>query len=186
MFGNIDVLVVKVTPEMIQHWGWFLAFGIAIVVLGIIAIARSVGTTVVSTTFFGWLLVIAGAIEFVDAFMVGRWAGFFVHLLIAILFAVASVVMLTRPIISAEAATFLMAMFFLIGGIFQVIGSLATHMPGWGWQATDGIVASILGVFLLEQWPVSGLYAIGLFVGIDLVLFGWSWAAFALNLHHLA
>jgi len=186
MFGPIDVLIVKVTPEMIHHWGWFLAFGIVIVVLGIGAIVRSVGSTIVSTAFFGWLLLIAGVIEFVDAFMVGKWAGFFVHLLIAILFSVAGVLMLTRPVISAEAATFLMSMFFLIGGIYQLVSSLVTHMPGWGWQAADGVVASILGFLLLAQWPLSGLYAIGLFVGIDLVLYGSSWAAFALDLHKMA
>jgi uncharacterized membrane protein HdeD (DUF308 family) len=185
MFDHFDVLVLKVTPEMIQHWGWFLAFGLVIVLLGISAITRSVGTTVVSTAFFGWLLMIAGAIEFVDAFLVGNWAGFLLHLLIAILFAVAGVVMLTSPVISAEAATFLMSMFFLIGGIYQLVSSLVTHIPGWGWQATDGIVASILGFLLLAQWPVSGLYAIGLFIGIDLVVFGVSWAAFALDLHKL-
>ena len=186
MFGPIDVLIVKVTPEMIQHWGWFLALGIVIVLLGVGAIVRSVGSTLVSTVFFGWLLVVVSAIEFVDAFMVGKWAGFFVHLLIAILFGVDGVVMLTRPVISAEAATFLMSMFFLVGGIFQLVGSMAAHLPGWGWQAVDGVVASTLGFLLLAQWPVSGLYAIGLFVGIDLVLFGVSWAAFALDLHKLA
>lgn len=185
MFGHFDVLVMKVTPEMIQHWGWFLVFGIVIVLLGIGAIARSVGTTVVSMAFFGWLLVIAGAIEFVDAFMVGNWAGFFLHLLIAILFAVAGVVMLTRPVISAEAATVLMSMFFLIGGIYQLVGSLVTHMPGWGWQALNGAVTSILGLLLLAQWPVSGLYAIGLFVGIDLIFFGWAWVALALDLRKM-
>ena len=68
MFSQIDVLIVRVTPEMIQHWGWFLAFGIVLLVLGIVAIVRSVASTVVSMVFFGWLLIFASAIEFVDAF----------------------------------------------------------------------------------------------------------------------
>jgi uncharacterized membrane protein HdeD (DUF308 family) len=186
MFSQIDVLIVRVTPEMIQHWGWFLAFGIVFLVLGIIAIVRSVASTVVSMVFFGWLLIFASAIEFVDAFMVGKWAGFFLHLLAAILFAVTGIIMVSRPVISAEAATFLMSMFFLIGGVYQLIAALLTHLPGWGWQALNGVVASVLGFLLLAQWPISGLYAIGLFVGIDLVLYGWAWGALALDLHRLS
>jgi len=185
MLGQIDVLIVRVTPEMIHNWGWFLAFGIVLLLLGIAAIVRSVTSTVVSMVFFGWLLVFAGLIEFADAFMVGKWAGFFLHLLVAILFAVTGVLMLVRPVISAEAATFLMSMFFLFSGLYQLVAALVTHLPGWGWQAVNGVVTSILGFLLLAQWPVSGLYAIGLFVGIDLIFFGWAWVALALDLHKL-
>jgi uncharacterized membrane protein HdeD (DUF308 family) len=185
MLGQIDVLIVRVTPEMIQHWGWFLALGIVLVVLGIAAIARSVASTVVSMVFFGWLLLFAGMIEFVNAFMVGRWAGFFLHLLIAILFGITGILMLIRPVISAEAVTFLMSLFFLIGGLYQLISVMLTHLPGWGWQALNGVVSAILGFLLLAQWPISGLYAIGLFVGIDLILYGWAWIALALDLRKL-
>lgn len=185
MLGQIDVLVVRVTPEMIQHWGWFLALGIVLVVLGIAAIARSVASTVVSTVFFGWLLLFSGIIEFVNAFMVGKWAGFFLHLLIAILFGITGILMLIRPVISAEAVTFLMSLFFLIGGLYQLVSAILTHLPGWGWQVLNGVVSSILGFLLLAQWPVSGLYAIGLFVGIDLILYGWAWIALALDLRKL-
>ena len=88
MLGLNDVLIVQVTPEMIHHWGWFLAFGIVLLLLGIAAIVRSVIATVASMLFFGWLLVLASIFEFVSAFMVGNWAEFFLHLLIAILFAI--------------------------------------------------------------------------------------------------
>jgi uncharacterized membrane protein HdeD (DUF308 family) len=185
MFGPVDALVVQVTPEMIHNWGWLLAFGIVLLLLGIAAIVRSVTSTVVSMVFFGWLLVFASIIEFVDAFMVGKWAGFFLHLLVAILFAVAGVLMLVKPVVSAEAATFVMSMFFLIGGLYELIYALWTHLHGWGWHALNGVIVSILGFLLIAQWPVSGLYAIGLFVGIDLIFYGWSWIALALDLHKM-
>jgi uncharacterized membrane protein HdeD (DUF308 family) len=179
------VLIVKVTPEMIQNWGWFLAFGIVLLVLGIAAVVRSFRATLVSMVFFGWLLVFAGASQFVDAFLVGKWAGFFLHLLMAILFAITGLLMLIRPVISAEAATLLMSMFFLIAGLSQVIASLWTHLPGWGWQALNGALSSIMGILIMAQWPVSGLWAIGLFVGIDLIFYGSAWIALALNLHKM-
>jgi uncharacterized membrane protein HdeD (DUF308 family) len=185
MFGPIDVMIVRVTPEMIHNWGWFLAFGVVLLLLGIAAIVRSVTATVVSMVFFGWLLVFAGLIEFVDAFMVGNWAGFFLHLLIAILFGITGVLIVLKPVISAEAATYLMSVFFLVAGLFQLVYALWTHLPGWGWQALNGIIGSVLGVLILTQWPVSGLWVIGLFVGIDLIFYGWSWIALALDLRKM-
>ena len=185
MFGPIEVLIIKATPEMIHNWGWFLAFGIILMVLGIAAIVRSITATVASMMFFGWLLLFGGIIEFIDAFMVGKWAGFFLHLLAAILFGAVGLLLLMRPVISAEAATFLMSMFFLIGGLYQLISAVWTHLPGWGWQAVNGVVSSVLGFLLMAQWPISGLYAIGLFIGIDLIFAGWSWIAMALDLHKM-
>jgi uncharacterized membrane protein HdeD (DUF308 family) len=88
--------------ELVQYWGWFLAFGIGLVALGVAAVARAFTATIASMLFFGWLLVIATAIEIVQAVMVGHWAGFFHHLLAAILFGVTGLLLVTRPLITAE------------------------------------------------------------------------------------
>jgi uncharacterized membrane protein HdeD (DUF308 family) len=180
--GSIQNLDVQIPHEIIQYWGWFLAFGIALLLLGIVAIVRSVTATIVSMLFFGWLLVFASGIEIAQAVMVGHWVGFFHHLLAAILFGVTGLIFVTRPVLSAEVATIFMAMFFLIGGLFQLIGSAWVGLPGWGWQAVDGLIALVLGLLVLAQWPASGLWVIGLFIGIDLFFYGAAWIALALGL----
>jgi len=185
MSNPSDVLIIQISPEMIQHWGWFLAFGIVLIVLGIAAVARSLSSTVASMLFFGWVLVFAGIVEFAEAFMVGRWAGFFEHLLIALLCGVIGVMFLRNPSISAEAATLVMSIFFLIAGLYQLISALWTHLPGYGWHVADGVITTILGVLLLAQWPISGLYAVGLFMGIALIFYGWAWAALAVSMRKM-
>jgi len=94
IMGNIQALDIEIPREIVQYWGWFLAFGIALLVLGIAAVVRSVTATVATMLFFGWLLVIASAIEVVQAVMVGHWAGFFHHLVAAILFGVVGLISL--------------------------------------------------------------------------------------------
>lgn len=184
MFGPIEV-VVGVTPEMVHNWGWFLAFGIILMLLGIAAVVRAATATVASMVFFGWLLLFSGIIEFVHAFMVGKWAGFFLHILVALLFGITGALMVFRPVISAEAVTFVMSVFFLVAGLYQLFASIWTHLPGWGWQAVNGALSAIMGVLLLMQWPVSGLWVVGLFVGIDLIFYGWAWIALAIGLHKM-
>ena len=112
---------IQASPEIVQHWGWFLAFGIGLPALGVAAVMRSVTATIVSMVFFGWLLVLASGIEIAQAVMVGNWAGFFLHLLTAILFGVAGLLIVVEFVVSAEVITMFMAMFFLIGGLFQLI-----------------------------------------------------------------
>lgn len=180
--GTIQSFQVMIPQEIVQHWGWFLAFGIALVALGVAAVARSFSATIATMVFFGWLLLFACAIEVVQAIMVGQWAGFFHHLIAAILFGVVGFLLVTKPVISAETLTLFMAMFFLVSGLFQFIAALVVHVPGWGWQAADGAITFVLGLLVLAQWPVSGLWAIGLFIGIDLIFFGARWIALALDL----
>jgi uncharacterized membrane protein HdeD (DUF308 family) len=182
MMSSVQSLPVQFPHELVQYWGWFLVFGIALLVLGVAAVARSVTATIASMLFFGWLLLLAAGIEIVQAIMVGQWSGFFYHLVAAILFAVMGLLLVTRPMISAEALTIVIAAFFLIGGLFQLIASLATTPPGWGWQVADGIITFVLGMLLLAQWPISGLWAIGLLIGINLIFFGSAWIALAFRL----
>ena len=159
LMGNIQSLDIQIPHEIVQYWGWFLAFGIALLVLGVAAVVRSVTATILSMLFFGWLLLLSSGIEIAQAVMVGHWAGFFQHLVAAILFGVVGVIMVTRPLISAEVMTVFMATFFLIGGLFQLIASLAVASPGWGWHVADGIITAILGV--LGSGAMAGLRALG-------------------------
>jgi uncharacterized membrane protein HdeD (DUF308 family) len=178
-------LEAQIPREIIQYWGWFLAFGIGVLVLGIAAVVRSVAATVVSMLFFGWLLVLGSGIEIAQAVMAGRWAGFLHHLFAAILFGVAGLLLVTRPLKSAEVVTVLIGVLFLVRGLFQIVGSVALALPGWGWLAADGLITLVLGMLVLAEWPASGLWAIGLFIGIDLIFYGCTWIMLALGLHNL-
>lgn len=182
---EIQTYAVQIPQEIAANWGWFLALGIGLLALGVAAIVRSFAATVATLLFFGWLLLIAAGIEVAQAVLVGQWAGFFHHALAAILFGVIGLLLVTRPLISAEALTFVIGVFFLIGGLFQLVGSLFVALPGWGWQAADGLITVILGALVLTQWPASGLWVIGLFIGIDLVFYGSAWIALALGLRSL-
>jgi len=179
---EIQALDIRVPAEIVHNWGWFLAFGIALVLIGIVAIGRAVAATVVSMLFFGWLLVIAAGIEIVQAIMVGKWAGLYHHWLGAILFGVLGALIVWRPLVSAEILTLLMGAFFLVAGLFQLITPFLVSLPEWGWHALNGIITLVLGILILAQWPVSGLWVIGLFVGIELIFYGGAWIALALRL----
>src|SRR5262249_39372703 len=95
-------------------------------------------------------------------------------------------VMVWGPVVAAEILTLLMGAFFLVAGLFQLITPFVVSLPDWGWHALNGVITLLLGILILAQWPVSGLWVIGLFVGIELIFYGGPWIVLALSLRSLA
>jgi uncharacterized membrane protein HdeD (DUF308 family) len=155
-----------------ENWKWVLASGIAFVVFGAIALAYSVLVTLASVFVFGWLLVFGGVFEAVHAFKNARWGGFLLELLTSILYVVVGVLMVVNPGVGAVSLTLLMAAFFRVGGIFRIVAAAALRPPRWGWLVTSGLITLLLGILIWMEWPVSGLWVIGLFLGIDMLFTG--------------
>ncbi|HEY7323069.1 MAG TPA: HdeD family acid-resistance protein [Candidatus Binatia bacterium] len=172
--------------ELRRNWGWFLILGIVLIVLGTIALGSSLVMTIASVFFFGWLLIIGGVLEVVHAFWrEKRWGGFFLDLLTGILYVVAGWMMVTNPGQSALLLTLLIAMFLVFEGVFRIVAALSVRYPHWGWVLFNGIISLILGIMIWRQWPYSGLWVIGLFVGIEMLLNGWSLVMLSLTARNL-
>ena len=137
--------------------------------------------TLASVVVFGVLLLIAGITEVIHAVMVRNLKGFALHLLSAALYLIVVLFMLEDPVRAAAVLTLLLAASFLVGGVLRIIFSLAMRFHAWPWVLLNGAVDLVLGLLILNGWPATSLWVIGLFVGIDLVLHGWSWVILALN-----
>jgi uncharacterized membrane protein HdeD (DUF308 family) len=168
--------------ELRRHSGWFLALGIILVLLGVIALAFAVLTTIVSVLIFGWLLLIGGAIEVIHAFRTRRWGGFFLHLLTGLLGIVVGWLFVRHPVAGALTLTLLLGAFFLVEGIFRLTAAFSLRFPHWAWTVVGGVLTAVLGILLLLQWPVSSLWFIGFAIGIDMIFRGWAWMTMALTI----
>lgn len=177
---SVNAPAVTDLEQFSRNWGWFLALGIIMLVLGILALGSALVVTLVSMIFFGWVLIFAGGFEAVQSFWQKRWGGFFLHLLVGLLYVIVGFMLVVNPEASAVALTLLMAIFFIVAGIFRIVASLTMRFPQWGWMLVSGIAALILGVLIWRQWPASGFLIIGLFIGIELILTGWSWVMLSL------
>ncbi len=96
------------------------------------------------------------------------------HVLNAVLSIVVGLMLIRHPLAGALVMALLLAAYFTVAGIFRIVAALSMRIRGWGWALADGIITLILGILVWAQWPVSGLWIIGLFIGIDLIVVGWS------------
>jgi uncharacterized membrane protein HdeD (DUF308 family) len=164
---------------------WFLALGIALVVFGIVAIGSACVATVAMTWLFGFLLLAAGITEIVSSFWAGRWSGMLVHLLIGVLYTIVGFMILDHPQNSAIQLTLIIAIFLIVGGVFRIVFALSERFTGWGWVLLNGAVTLMLGMLVYKNWPESGLWVIGLFVGIEMIFNGWAWIMLAIGLRQI-
>lgn len=165
-----------------KHWPWFLALGIGMAVLGTLAIGASciVTVTVTVTWLFGFMLLAGGIAEIITSFSAGRWSGTLLHLLVGVLYFVVGLMIIEQPAERAIQITLIIAIFLIISGVIRVVTALVEQFSGWGWVLLNGGVTLLLGLLIMKQWPLSGLWAIGMFVGIDLIFNGWAWIMLAL------
>lgn len=167
-----------------DYWGWFLGLGIAMIVAGSFALGWSCITEVTFsiTWMFGFLMLASGIGEIIGSFWVGRWSGMLIHLLIGVLYALVGMMIIDQPESAAIQITLIIAIFLMISGAFRVVFAVSEQFPGRGWVLVNGAITFMLGLIIYKQWPASGLWVIGLFIGIDLVFNGWAWVMLALGL----
>ena len=171
-YRSMNSLAIK---QLKENWSWYLLLGIALVILGILAIIFSVTSTLISIIYLGVFFVIFGIFEAAQALKTSKWSNFFLHLFLSILYIVGGIFMITNPHLNAVSLTLVMAIFFVISGIFRIVYALASDIPHKGWLVFNGIVTVILGGMIWYEWPYSGLWVIGTLVGVDAIFTGWTW-----------
>ena len=157
-----------------SSWGWLVALGIGLILLGAICVIGEVTATLVTVLALGWLLIVGAVLSLVQAFRVRNWSGLFLYLLSALLRGVTGYLLIRYPFAGEMSLTLVLASFFIVGGTFRAIGAGALQFPQWGWAAFSGIVSMALGIMLLMQLPVSSLWFIGFAIGIEFIFDGAS------------
>ncbi|HEY1655023.1 MAG TPA: HdeD family acid-resistance protein [Candidatus Tumulicola sp.] len=163
-------------------WGWYLAVGIALILVGVYAIWAEGIATMASVIVLGAVVFVAGIAQIVGAFM-SRGAGHVILLLlVGALDIIVGLMLLEHPAVGALTITLLLAVLFVFGGVFRFVSALWLQFPHYGWVAFSGIVSVILGVLLWTQWPISAIWFIGFVVGLNFIFAGVSWSALGLKL----
>ena len=185
MSSTISDVFAAGIEQVRKSWGWFLVFGILLAVLGVLCVVKSQTATTFSILALGWVLAISGVLWLVNAFWALSWQGFFLYLLNAIIRGVTGYLLIRHPDAGAAGVTMLVASLFIVGGLFRTAGASVIRFPRWGWTAFAGLVAVVLGVYLLAAWPTASTYFVGLAIGIDLIFDGAALTGFAAAIHSL-
>ena len=183
--NTISDLFAAGLDQVKRSWGWFLVFGILLMILGVACVAKAQTATTFSILALGWVLAISGVLWLVNSFYAFNWHGFFLYLLNAIIRGVTGYLLIRHPDAGAQGVTMLLAALFIVGGLFRGVAASVIQFPRWGWTVFSGLVSVVLGIYLLVSWPAATTYFIGLAIGIDLIFDGSALVGFAGAIHSL-
>jgi uncharacterized membrane protein HdeD (DUF308 family) len=172
-----------------HRWGWFVALGIVMIVLGVIAWLDVVAVTVAGTLFIGAMLLVGGGFQIVHAFMAKGWRDVVLGLLSGVLYVFVGLLIMSEPLQGALVLTLVISAALVVGGIVRIVLALRhREMASWGLLLFSGIVSVAVGILLYASLPWSGLWVLGTLIAIELLVQGLSWLylGLALRRRHVA
>lgn len=169
-----------------SKWGWFVALGALFVITGALALVTVLPATLVSTVWIGAMLFVFGIGETIAAFQFKEWGRFFLWLVMGLVYIAAGVMTFINPVLAAISFTLIIAVALIVGGLIRIwLAFQMKEQRFWGFVAFSGAISLILGFMIIAQWPASGLYVLGIFLGVDLMFSGFGWISTGLAIRRL-
>jgi uncharacterized membrane protein HdeD (DUF308 family) len=170
-----DAKVRAMLSSLSDRWGWFVALGAIMVVLGLVALAHVVVATLVSVLFIAVLMVIGGIGQLIHAWRLKQMSGFVFWTIGGVLYLGAGVLALFRPEAGASLLTLLFGATLIGSGALRLwIWFNNRAQQGWQWLALSGAVTLLTGLLIAFGWPGNSVWVLGLILGIDLLIQGWT------------
>jgi uncharacterized membrane protein HdeD (DUF308 family) len=166
-----------------KKWGWFVALGVAMIALGVIAWLDVITVTIAGTIFIGASLLVGGVFQIIHAFMTKQWRGFIMSLFCGILYLAGGLLIMNEPVQGALFLTLLVMAALMVGGVVRIVLALQhRNIAAWGLILLSGIVSIVVGYLLYASLPWSGLWILGTLIAVELLIQGSSWLYFGLAL----
>ena len=153
--------------------GWSIAWGILLIVIGILALLMPEVAALATVLTLAWLLIFAGVVELVHAFQTRRRSGFGWKLAAAVITLILGLCILLFPVAGIATLALWIGAFIFAGGIVRLILAFRVRpAKGWGWVLFDGLLAIVIGGLIAWGWPASSIGFIGLLTGFWLLFSG--------------
>ena len=182
--ADLEKLQSAVANSLHEHWRLFLAEGIILFLLGILAIVVPPIATIAVEILIGWLLLMSGIVGLIATLRARSAPGFWWSLASAVIGIVAGVVLLAWPLSGALSLTLILTVFLVLEGVVSILYALEhkRELSGrWGMMLFSGVVDLFLAGIIFAGLPGAAAWAIGLLVGINLVFGGSALIAMALH-----
>jgi uncharacterized membrane protein HdeD (DUF308 family) len=168
------------------HWKWYVAEGVILILLGLLAVLAPFVAGVATTLFIGWLFLFAGVAGLIFTYKERAAPGFWWALLSSAVAVLAGLSLLANPLVGLFSLTVVLIAYFLIDGILTILLGLEYRRDlsdRWLWVVFSGVIDLVLAAILISGLPGTALWAVGLIVGIDLAFGGASIIGLALAAH---
>ena len=148
-------------------------FGILTMILGVLVLLMPAVAGEAIFMAVGILVLLGGIVGMVRAFGAEGTGAKLLMFGFGILTVLCGAALLANPLFAATLLTILLVIYFLASGIVE-LASAFTSRPeaGRGWLLFGGVLSILLGVMMWGQSPFSGVLAVGVLLGVKLIMAG--------------
>ena len=158
-----------------KNAGMIIFLGVLTVIAGFLSLVMPWASGVGVAFVVGFAMAVGGVARLIAAFSAGSFGRGTLAFIGGALTLLAGVILVARPGVGLAVLTLMVGAYLLVDGIFGAV--LAFHVrpeKGWGWMLVSAAMGFLLGILLLKEWPLSGLWAIGTLVGINMLFAGFA------------
>jgi uncharacterized membrane protein HdeD (DUF308 family) len=167
----------------LQHrWGWFVALGALMILLGVAALLLVVSATIASVYTIAVFLIVAGGAEVVMGFSSQSWGRFFLWIAGGVAYIVVGAFALAQPLLAASLFTLVLGAAILVTGLIRIYTAIHLGENVRGSVIFAGIATAVVGFIIILGWPANSFVILGLLLGIDLIIWGTSWVILGLRM----
>ena len=165
-----------------KSWWLYLLLGIVFIIGGFIVLGDVTLASVISAIVIAWALLIVGVIQVVHAFSATGWKGFLLDLLVGALYIAAGYILLANPLAATLKLTLILGIIWLVSGVLRIVlAAVLWRDAGW-LLLLSGIIGVLAGGIIISEWPQSGLWVLGLLLGVDLLFHGFAWIGYSFSI----
>jgi len=168
--------------ELKRNWVWLLGLGIIFMTLGFAGLLLLPLVTITSVAIFGAFMLVAGTLQIAQGIAKAKdWKSRGLHILMGVIYVIGGIATLENPVLATTILTLVLGFSLIaIGAIRIGVAFQNKDINQWALMTLSGILSVFLGFLIVVQWPWSSLWAIGLFVSVDLIMSGANFIAIAM------
>jgi uncharacterized membrane protein HdeD (DUF308 family) len=168
--------------EVKKATNWIIALSVVLILLGALAIFAPMFASAFFTVMIGWIALISGITMIVQSFRSQPVRGFWLTLIVGIFYSLAGLFIIFNILKAAALLTLSFGILFIAEGIITIIMAFTNRVgQSMSWLVVlNGIITLILGILVINGWPGTTIWFIGLYVGISILFSGISLLAAAL------
>jgi len=150
-----------------------IVWGVLLIIFGMVAIGWPFLAAVAVNVAIAWLIVLAGVVHLMLGVRAHGAGSMIWKVLVGLAYLFFGAYLIIHPVLGVTSLTLVLALLFLIEGILDIILFFKMRpLGGSSWVLVDGIVTLLLGLMIYLQWPSSSAWAIGILVGVSMIISG--------------
>jgi len=152
-----------------NHKSYFLQ-GMIVTILGVVALIVPAAAAELFSILLGAILLLSGLFQ-IWASAKLHWRG--VSYISAMAAIVAGFLLMFWPEASLLVLTVIVSVFLFVEGCLEIfISTIYAPFSGWAWMLLSGIITLALVVLIYAGWPISGVWFLGVLIGVNFIFFG--------------